>query len=299
MKQPGTNPAHGITPAHSLRALHCAVALAALTLATPVLAQKDLSGMWGQRFHEDLIERGGGPEIGDYTGLPVTDAARRRADTWDASKWTVPERQCEPHPADYGPRGPASLRIWSIADPISQEIVEWHVTVMWQLQERTIYMDGRPHPSPNAQHSWQGFSTGEWEGDMLKVTTTHLKEGWVRRNGLPRSDQATLTEYFIRNDDYLTLVTVVDDPVYLSEPLVRTSDWVTDPGAQLSPFSCIPTIEIERPRGAVIHHLPGTNEYLYEYADNEGLPHEAVRGGGETMYPEYLETLRTLDGDGR
>ena len=111
---------------------------------------------------------------------------------------------------------------------------------MWMLPHRTIYMDGRPHPSPNAQHSWQGFSTGEWEGDMLKVTTTHLKEGWVRRNGVPRSDKATLVEYFIRNDDYLTLVTVVKDPVYLTEPFVRTSNWVLDPGFQLSPFSCIP-----------------------------------------------------------
>ncbi len=279
-----------------VRAMFGTLAVITAVLANPVNAQKDLSGMWGQRFHEDLPERGGGPEIGDYTGLPVNDAARRRADTWDASKWTVPERQCEPHPADYAPRGPASLRIASVVDPVSQEVTEWHVTIMWQLQERTIYMDGRPHPSPNALHSWQGFSTGVWEGDMLKVTTTHLKEGWVRRNGLPRSDQAVLTEYFIRNDDYLTLVTAVEDPVYLSEPLVRTSDWVIDPGVQLSPFSCIPTIEIERPRGAVIHHLPGTNDALYEYADSQGIPHDAVRGGGETMYPEYLQKIRTEGG---
>ena len=120
---------------------------------------------------------------------------------------------------------------------------------MWMLPHRTIYMDGRARPSPNAQHSWQGFSTGEWEGDMLKVTTTHLKEGWLRRNGVPRSEKATLVEYFIRHGDYLTLVTVVKDPVYLTEPFVRTSNWVADPGFQLSPFSCIPTVEIERPRG--------------------------------------------------
>lgn len=254
-------------------------------------AQKDLSGSWAQLFHEDLPERGAGPEIGDYTGLPINDAARLRADSWDASKWTVPERQCEPHPADYGPRGPASLRIASIVDPISQDVISWNVTIMWQLQQRTIYMDGRPHPSPNAQHSWQGFSTGEWEGDMLKVTTTHLKEGWVRRNGLPRSDQATLTEYFILNESYLTLVTMVDDPVYLTEPLVRTSDWRLDPGVQLSPFSCIPIIEIERPRGAVIHHLPDTNTYLEEYAQSQGISLEDSRGGAKTMYPEYLEEL--------
>jgi len=269
--------------------LACAVGSAS------ALAQKDLSGTWGQRFHEDLPERGAGPEIGDYTGLPINDAARLRADTWDASKWTVPERQCEPHPADYGPRGPASLRILPTIDPISQDVIAWNVTVMWQLQQRTIWMDGREHPSPNAQHSWQGFSTGEWEGDMLKVKTTHLKEGWVRRNGLPRSDQATLYEYFIRNDDILTLVSIVDDPVYLTEPLVRTSDWVIDTGMQLSPFSCIPTVEIERERGAVIHHLPGTNNYLDEYAQSQGITREDSRGGAQTMYPEYLDVLREYD----
>lgn len=261
----------------------------------PAEAQQDLSGMWGQRFHEDAPERGGGPDIGDYTGLPINDAARLRADSWTASKWTMPERQCEPHPADYGPRGPASLRITSTVDPVSQDAIAWNVTVMWQLQQRTIYMDGRPHPSAHAQHSWQGFSTGEWEGDMLKVVTTHLKEGWVRRNGLPRSDKATLTEYFIRNERYLTLVTIVEDPVYLTEPLVRTSDWVLDPGVQLSPFSCIPAIEIERPRGAVPHNLPGANPYLTEFAQRHGLPQEAARGGAETMYPDYYMRIPVLD----
>jgi hypothetical protein len=258
----------------------------------------DLTGMWGQRFHEDLPERGAGPDIGDYTGMPINDAARARADAWDASKWTIPLRQCEPHPADYGPRGPASLRIQAEVDPISQDVIAYHTTVLWGLPERTIWMDGRPHPSPNAQHSWQGFSTGEWVGDMLKVTTTHLKEGWVRRNGLPRSDTATLTEYWIRHGDYLTLVTAVHDPVYLSEPLVRTSDWVLDPGVQLGPYSCIPAVEIDHPQGYVAHQLPGTNELLDLYATQHGLPLEATRGGAQTMYPEYAAHLRDIISEG-
>ena len=172
--------------------IHVAVVLASLIVASAaVTAQIDLAGGWGQRFHEDLPERGAGPEIGDYTGLPINDAARLRADTWDAAKWTMPERQCEPHPVDYAPRGPASMRVSSTVDPVSQDVVSWDTTLMWMLPHRSIYMDGRKHPSPHAQYSWQGFSTGEWEGDMLKVTTTHLKEGWLRRNGLPRSDRAT------------------------------------------------------------------------------------------------------------
>jgi hypothetical protein len=188
------------------------------------------------------------------------------------------------------------MRVTSTIDPVSQDVVAWHTTLMWMLPHRAIYMDGRPHPSPYAQHGWQGFSTGEWEGDMLKVTTTHLKEGWLRRNGVPRSEKATLIEYFIRHDDYLTLVTIVKDPVYLTEPFVRTSNWVADPGFQLSPFSCIPTVEIERPRGAVPHHLPGTNPYLTEFATKHGLPAEAARGGAETMYPDYQPLLREAGG---
>ena len=103
-------------PAARLLRATAVLALAAASL--PAAAQRDLAVMWGQRFHEELPERGAGPEIGDYTGTPVNDAARLRADSWDAAKWTIPERQCEPHPADYGPRGPASLRISSTVDPI-------------------------------------------------------------------------------------------------------------------------------------------------------------------------------------
>jgi hypothetical protein len=230
--------------------LGVAAALAAIVSATIALsAQMDLSGAWGQRFHEDLPERGAGPDIGDYLGLPINDAARQRADSWDAAKWTMPERQCEPHPADYAPRGPASMRISSTIDPVSQDVTSWHTTLMWMLPHRAIYMDGRARPSPSAQHSWQGFSTGEWEGDMLKVTTTHLKEGWIRRNGVPRSEKATLVEYFIRHGDYLftlgddgtwlIVTTVVSDPTYLTQEFVISSQFrkETDP-ARWNPRPC-------------------------------------------------------------
>ena len=79
----------------------------------PAMAQVDLAGEWNPRFHEDQPERIPGPEIGDYLGLPINDAARLRADSWDASLLTMPEHQCKPHPSDYGMRGPANTR-WSI-----------------------------------------------------------------------------------------------------------------------------------------------------------------------------------------
>ena len=80
---------------------------------------------------------------------------------------------------------------------------------------------------------------------------------------------------------------MVLDPVYLTEPFVRTSNWVSDPGFQLSPFSCIPTVEIERGRDEVPHNLPGANQYLEEFAVKHGLPPPAARGGARDNVPEY------------
>ena len=180
----------------------------AAALALPAFAQIDLSGEWNPLFHEDQPERIPGPEIGDYLGLPITDAARMRGDIWDADLLTLPEHQCKPHPADYGPRGPANLRIWKEVDPVTQQTVAWHTHISWQAPERTIYMDGRPHPPDYAPHTWQGFSTGKWDGDVLTVTTTHLKIGWIRRNGIPRSDRATPHRGTLDPpcEDHLTLV---------------------------------------------------------------------------------------------
>jgi len=253
----------------------------------------DLTGEWAENLHEDYPERGD-VAIGDYLSLPINDATRMRADTWDAEQWTMVEHLCHAHPLDYAPRGPSQMRIWSDVDPLTQGVVAWHTIISYMLPERTIYMDGRSHPPEWAAHTWQGFSTGEWVGDMLKVTTTHLKEGYFRRNGLARSEKATVTEYFIRYPTTLTLVTIVEDPVYLTEPFVITSDWVQDISRQLSPNFCISTVEIDHPKGWVAYHLPGQNPWLNEYSQRTGIPYEAVRGGAETMYPEYQKKLATM-----
>jgi hypothetical protein len=261
-------------------------------MSLPAFAQMDPTGEWAPRFHEDNPERLAGPEIGDYLGLPINDAARLRADSWDASLLTLPEHQCKPHPADYGPRGPANLRFWKEVDKESQQTIAYHTHISWQAPERTIWMDGRPHPPDYAAHTWQGFSTGKWEGDVLTVTTTHLKTGWIRRNGIPRSDRATLTEHWIRHGDYLTLVSIVNDPAYLTEPFIRTTNWVLDPRQQIAPYPCEAVVEVDRPKGSVPHHLPGTNAYLDEFAKRFSLPDAATRGGAETMYPEYEQKMK-------
>jgi hypothetical protein len=267
-----------------------ALLIAGLVEARSASAQVDFSGEWAPRFHEDQPERVPGPDLGDYLGIPISVAARLRGQSWDASIMTLPEWQCRPHSADYIWRGPSPLKITKEVDPVSRETVAFHAEWLRSV-DRPIYMDGRPHPSPNAPHTWAGFSTGKWNGNKLTIKTTHLKEGYLRRNGLPRSDKATLTEHWIRNGEFLTIATLITDPVYLTETFIRTTDYELDLNQQNPPYPCRVVEEVERPKGLVPHHLPGTNPYFTEFAERHGLPLDATRGGAETMYPDFRSKL--------
>jgi hypothetical protein len=246
--------------------------------------------------HEDQLERGPGPELGDYLGIPVNDAARLRADSWDGSRLTLQEHQCRVHIVSYIFRGPLELRIWEEKDPETQQVIALRQYISTYEQNRTIWMDGRPHPPAEARHTWMGFSTGQWDGGILTVNTTHIKTGWLRRNGLPESDQATLTEHFIRHGDLMTHMTIITDPVYLTEPLVKTDNFMFDlnfRGNWLWPCEYVNEIS-DRPRGTVPSYLPDQNPFLKEFAGRWGLPYEPTRGGAETMYPEYLQKVKTF-----
>lgn len=280
------------------RSLRCSSSLAIaglslLIMVPPAMAQMDLSGEWQQKIHEDEPERDA-PQIGDYVGLPLNDAARLRADTWTGAKWEQPEHACEPHPADYAPRGPGSLRVWADMDPHTMSVTAWHTEIMWMQPTRNIFMDGRAHPPAFAGDTWEGFSSGHWDADMLAVRTDQLKEGWPRRNGLPRSSKAHMQEFFIRHSDYLTLVAIVHDPVYFTAPYIVSSEWVADPGYHPMPSTCIPTADVSHPKGWVAFNLPGQNSFLEEYARRYGIPLEAARGGAQTMRPEYQRRLAQL-----
>jgi hypothetical protein len=267
------------------------VAMASFFTAVPAIAQVDFSGEWAPRFYEDQPERVPGPELGDYLGLPINAADRMRADTWSASLLTLPEWQCRPHSADYIWRGPSNLTVSKEIDPVSREVTAIHAEWLRSV-DRPIYLDGRPHPPDWAPHTWAGFSTGKWEGDMLTTTVTHLKEGYIRRNGLARSDMATLTEHWIRHGDWLTVVTIVTDPVYLTEPFIRSTDYELDLHQHVPPYPCDAVEEVNRPRGTVPHILPGRNEGIQEFSTRHHLSPEAARGGAETMYPEYQLKLK-------
>src|SRR5271166_6373972 len=193
--------------------------LAATLGGAPVFAQAvigeftpatglDLSGSWSPLLHEDFLERIPGPELVNYLGLPISDGARLWGLSWDSSRLTLPEHQCQVHVVPYIYRGPLQMRFWEERDPQSQTVIAIKNYISTYEQTRTIWMDGRPHPPEYAAHTWMGFSTGKWEGNILTVFTTHIKQGWIRRNGLPESDQATLVEHFIRHGDYFTHMVV-------------------------------------------------------------------------------------------
>ncbi len=105
---------------HARRAIRTAGVLVALLLAAPASAQSVLNGDWVGLFHEDQPERGPGPELGDYLGLPLNAAARQYAESWDASRLTLPEHQCRAHVSPYIYRGPVRVRISEERDPETQ-----------------------------------------------------------------------------------------------------------------------------------------------------------------------------------
>ncbi len=272
-----------------------AILLAALGtgLSVPAQAQIDLSGLYAGRFHEDWAERLSGPDSVDYLGLPLSESGRSKADSWNVSVQTMPERQCIPHPATYSLRGPANLKIWSEINPVTGQPISWNIYGTFGRTIETIWMDGRPHPSPNAPHSFEGFTTGKWEGDMLTAYTTHIKMGYIRRNGVPSSDRATVVTHIVRHGNILTITTLVADPIYLTEPLINNESWVLDPKMPVPVATpCDSVVEVPRPRGEVPHFLPGKNPFINEVSNMYGIPLEAVRGGAETMYPEFRKKMK-------
>jgi hypothetical protein len=266
--------------------------LATVLVSASAAAQVDFSGNWAPLFHEDQPERLPGPELGDYSGIPVNEAARLRADAYDADRISVvTEYQCRPHGGDYSMRGLANMRVDQELDPLTQRVIAIHLRMNFQEMQRTIWLDDRDHPSDLAPHTFAGFSTGKWQGNMLDVYTTHLKANYLRRNGLPRSEQATFTEHWVRHGEYLTVTTLIRDPAFLTEALVRSQTWLLAPAQQLGRDVCVYVPEVPREAGDVPHRLPGTNPFLREVADWYGLPFDGVRGGSDTLYPEYLRRL--------
>jgi hypothetical protein len=208
--------------------------------ATPkAAAPVDLTGDWVSIVDEDWRFRMVTPTPGDYMGVPMTAASKQVADAWDPAKDEAAGEQCKPYGA------PALLRVPEHLHLTWQDDQTMKLETDAGTQTRLFHFgDWKPAAGPptlqgDSVASWEGVAGGRGGGGSdasanptgrgdLKVATTHLKAGYLRRNGVPYSDNAQLTEYYDivkeQNGDTMLVVTIVTtDPQYLREPFIITS----------------------------------------------------------------------------
>jgi cyclase len=260
----------------------------------PLINGTDFSGSWQPGRQQDAGLGTAAGALVDYGGISLNDAARLYALSWPASRQTVKQQQCMGYVPPYFWYAPGNYRIWEERDPFTQRLVAYKFYGQIAQGERTVYMDGRPRPPAYAPHTFVGFSTGKYDGDILTVTTTHMKRGWIRANGVPQSDEAILTEHYIRHEDIITVFAVTDDPVYLAEPFSKTSIMLRqpkDPDGWL--YACDDSEQIlGRKNDYVPSHFFGQNPSLEEYAGKNKVPLLGALGGPETMYPDFVAKVK-------
>jgi hypothetical protein len=207
----------------------------------------DLTGTWVAVINEDWRWRMVTPPPRDYASVPMTPAAEQVADSWDPSK----DGRCEAYGAAGVMRLPTRLQVsWESPATIRMD------TDAGQQTRRLVFgADAAPSGPPTLQ----GHSAAEWEragggrggrggaapqGGSLTVVTTNMSGGWLRRNGVPYSASAVLTEHFDRfaapnGDEWLVVTSIVSDPAYLTADFVTSSHFRKEPDAsKFSPVPC-------------------------------------------------------------
>jgi len=192
------------------------------------------------------------PPKGDYASVPLNAAARAVADKWDPAKDEAEGNACKSYGAGNIMRTPGRLRIsW-------QDDTTLKIETDAGEQTRMLHFAGEPGGEP----SWQGYSQASWEmaggpgrggrgappppprGGSLKVVTTRLKAGYLRKNGVPYSENTTVTEYFDRHNEtdgsqWFTVTTIVDDPKYLAQNFITSTHFKKEAdGSKFSPAPC-------------------------------------------------------------
>ena len=211
-------------------------------------APEDLTGYWVSLVTEDWRWRMVTPAKGDYDGVTVNGAGRKLADAWDPAKDEAAGDQCKSYGAAAITRVPGRFHItWQDDNTLKLETDAG-------TQTRLFHFGGKPPQTGDAD--WQGYSVASWEhqsgggfgppgrGGSLKVVTTHVKPGYLRKNGVPYSANAVVTEYFdaIKEPDgeqYLIVKTLVDDPQYLQGQFITSTHFKKEPdGAKWRPTPC-------------------------------------------------------------
>ena len=236
------------------------------------IAPIDLTGYWVSIVTEDWRWRMLTPAKGDYASVPINDEGRRVADTWNLAKDEAAGLACKPYGIGNIVRMPGRMHItWQDDKTLKAEFDAG-------TQTRLLHFDRAAATGKPAEKTWQGYSAAEWQiagqtievdrngipqaanagrgrgrrgggpppaGGSLFVTTTNFRDGYLRKNGVPYSANATITEYFDKvgpepNGDVILLVrTVVDDPKYLQTPFITSTHFKLEKdGSKWNPSSC-------------------------------------------------------------
>jgi hypothetical protein len=203
-------------------------------------APEDFTGQWVSLVTEDWRYRMITPQAGDYASVPVNPVGRKLADNWDPEKDEASGEQCKAYGAPAILRMPGRIRIsWADDDTLRIETDAGRQTRIfhfkepksnggdWQGVSQASWMDtGARGPVPGSGAG--GAATAARPVGTLKVITTKMRSGYLRKNGVPYSDKAIVTEYFDRldqpnGDTYLVVTTVVEDPMYLNQAFMTSS----------------------------------------------------------------------------
>ena len=252
-----------------------------------------ISGSWRYAGHQDRAYGTASGALVDYGGIPLNEAGRLAALAWSPSRMTVRQQQCAGYGNPYIWFSPGNFRIWEERNPHTQQLIAIKMWFQTSEVRRTIWMDGRSHPPAYAAHTFPGFSTGEWDGNVLAIKTTHLKRTWIRGNGSPVSDQSTVTERLLRYGDRLTIFVTVNDPVYLDGPYTKTVINLRNvklPDAWL--YACDDAEQVlARGRYDIPYYPWGDHPFLRDFAEKNEMPLLAALGGAETMRASFVEKL--------
>ena len=246
------------------RTSHAGPAQAANDAKAPANAKEsaviDITGYWVALVNEDWRWRMITPAKGDYESLPINAEGKRVADTWDPAKDQAEGNECKAYGAGNIIRMPERLHItWADGNTLQMETDAG-------MQKRLFHFDGSKWEGGEPQ--WQGDSVAKWEkgvqypgeggatyggpkpgkGGDLQVITTHMRPGYLRKNGVPYSENAVLTEYYNvfyphgpQGTGYLILTSIVDDPKYLTQPFIISGQFEREPdGSKWDPEPCRP-----------------------------------------------------------
>lgn len=247
-----------LVPMHEARAQAGGTSPPAARASAPI----DLTGYWVSVVTQDWRWRMVTPAKGDYASIPITIEAKKAGDAWDPAKDEAAGEQCKSYGAPAIMAVPTRLRIaWQDDSTLQVETDAGMQTRRFQFGPSNPRRAGPSTPlragnaTPRGPATWQGDSIAQWErprpargvvakGGSLKVVTSHLRPGYLRKNGVPYSADAVLTEYWDvstgpSGDQWITITSMVQDDKYLREPWVTALNFKKErDGSKWDPTPC-------------------------------------------------------------